>query len=708
MQITALLLCLMTLPFCSTAAQEVCTDFRGRVIFNGLHYVPSSDTCTLCVCDNGIPKECKAVLCSPPQDCRSFRVGNTCCEFICLDDVVKPAEAAEANVRVAAGGAAALVLLTVAVVVYRVRRLKRRRPPHADDQRSLTSIGYISGSMGYMGGTCETAMGAWKPHGNYLPRGEAPPPYDEVIAQCRPDTRKMDTANIRVIFEYEFRRGSNAAETARNINVAFGEESVNEYTVRFWFKRFRDGNLDLQNEPRGKPPTHADVYYTELRTILAKPAVKQTQLMNRSSPLLLHDNARPHKARETVLTLQELQLETIRRPSYSHKPCSSGLPAFSVSNETPFHRTYPTTMEALARPDEPVQCSGHGYVNIPRPVQQIANTQNCYNAPLLQPVQPPEPREPNSIPHHPFTANVLGFPSTIRLTGSLGAISNRGLLSVLQREPEHERPHNVPGFYTNTAVHTSLHRTIPRISTAVDTAALEACFSRERALCGEVRRSFHRAERAALPALAHHHAPGSVPRSLDRAADPRPTAAPLSCMSGGRSRAHSEEQNLGTDPPPPAPDPPSAPITIPAPAPAPIPIPAHNPAPVSATSASIIAPPPHSTLPLTIDKPSCVCSYEQNVPGSEEPDDYRSECENCKSASSSRWVLEEGWEEEAADGTQTLQRRAPPAAPLAAPPAASTLPQPVTKQSRPVMGPPSNWENWFNTIPDSDTDSEEE
>jgi hypothetical protein len=31
----------------------------------------------------------------------------------------------------------------------------------------------------------------------------------------------MDTAKIRVIFEYEFRRGSNAAEIARNINVAF-------------------------------------------------------------------------------------------------------------------------------------------------------------------------------------------------------------------------------------------------------------------------------------------------------------------------------------------------------------------------------------------------------------------------------------------------------------------------------------------------------
>jgi hypothetical protein len=59
----------------------------------------------------------------------------------------------------------------------------------------------------------------------------------------------MDTAKVRVIFEYQFQLGSNAAETARNINVAFGEGSANERTVQFWLKRFRDGNFDLKNEP---------------------------------------------------------------------------------------------------------------------------------------------------------------------------------------------------------------------------------------------------------------------------------------------------------------------------------------------------------------------------------------------------------------------------------------------------------------------------
>jgi hypothetical protein len=38
----------------------------------------------------------------------------------------------------------------------------------------------------------------------------------------------MDTAKIRVIFECEFRRRCNAAETACNINVAFAQGSSND------------------------------------------------------------------------------------------------------------------------------------------------------------------------------------------------------------------------------------------------------------------------------------------------------------------------------------------------------------------------------------------------------------------------------------------------------------------------------------------------
>jgi hypothetical protein len=68
----------------------------------------------------------------------------------------------------------------------------------------------------------------------------------------------MDTAKIRVIFEYEFQCGCNAAKTARNINVAFVERSASERTVRYCFKRFRDRNFDLKYEPRRRPLTQVN------------------------------------------------------------------------------------------------------------------------------------------------------------------------------------------------------------------------------------------------------------------------------------------------------------------------------------------------------------------------------------------------------------------------------------------------------------------
>lgn len=44
--------------------------------------------------------------------------------------------------------------------------------------------------MGYVGANCETGLSAWKPHSNYMPRGEAPPPYDEAVAQSRAEAMR--------------------------------------------------------------------------------------------------------------------------------------------------------------------------------------------------------------------------------------------------------------------------------------------------------------------------------------------------------------------------------------------------------------------------------------------------------------------------------------------------------------------------------------
>ena len=68
----------------------------------------------------------------------------------------------------------------------------------------------------------------------------------------------IDKSKIRFVYEYEFRRGTNASQTDGNINEAFGDNVANEQTVRRWFERFRSGDFSLEDQPRGWPATNID------------------------------------------------------------------------------------------------------------------------------------------------------------------------------------------------------------------------------------------------------------------------------------------------------------------------------------------------------------------------------------------------------------------------------------------------------------------
>lgn len=63
----------------------------------------------------------------------------------------------------------------------------------------------------------------------------------------------MKQRDFRVLFLYEWKSGNNASTAARNINVAFGNDAVNERTVRRWYQKFEAGDENLENEPRGRP-----------------------------------------------------------------------------------------------------------------------------------------------------------------------------------------------------------------------------------------------------------------------------------------------------------------------------------------------------------------------------------------------------------------------------------------------------------------------
>lgn len=64
--------------------------------------------------------------------------------------------------------------------------------------------------------------------------------------------------HFRHIMLFYFRKGENAAETQREICSVYGEDAVDDSTVRKWFRRFRDGNFNLEDEKRSGRPSEID------------------------------------------------------------------------------------------------------------------------------------------------------------------------------------------------------------------------------------------------------------------------------------------------------------------------------------------------------------------------------------------------------------------------------------------------------------------
>ena len=75
----------------------------------------------------------------------------------------------------------------------------------------------------------------------------------------------MDKKHICIIFLFQFKQGWRAAETAHNINEAFGPGTTTEYTAQWWFKKFCGGDESLEDECSGQP---SDVDNNQLRALV--------------------------------------------------------------------------------------------------------------------------------------------------------------------------------------------------------------------------------------------------------------------------------------------------------------------------------------------------------------------------------------------------------------------------------------------------------
>ena len=64
--------------------------------------------------------------------------------------------------------------------------------------------------------------------------------------------------HFRHIFLFYFRKGKNAAQAAKKLHDADGEEALKDRQCRNWFDKYRSGDFSLKNEQRSSRPNEVD------------------------------------------------------------------------------------------------------------------------------------------------------------------------------------------------------------------------------------------------------------------------------------------------------------------------------------------------------------------------------------------------------------------------------------------------------------------
>lgn len=576
-----------------------CRDLHGRSFETGFHYSPGPDACTLCVCDNGNPNWCKAVLCSQPQDCKSFRVGNTCCEFICMDDTLSVggdgnggsggsmgdgSATSDMGLRLVASCVTAILSLSlIFFLIHRLRQRKirvcvagRQSRQLTDEQRTLGSMGYLErGGLSHGGPADDMSCGGgyplWKPPGNYFPRGEAPPPYEEAVAAARAEQALLS--------------GSPHALSPLNFPGAY--LSVNH----------------------SSHPSVATVANSQIGLSVTTPNLSNSHGAS-TSPMMSSINRPMSSPNNHSNPHQVTQNESLTTGPYA----GSSITSFNIG---------PNTYENLPPPGV-----------IANPTHNVVAPNNILALPSSH----------STIPkayHHHTTLPRQGGAFTISAT--------------------------LPSSGTST------HRTIPR--TLATSGSLR------------LRREFttHQAVAPLFDTPPRNVSPQNTPQSA-------PPTAPSNDNSI-RSDAFYDDVLVGL------------PSALPQ-------VEAGPPQPTTNTAKCDFKPKIASASEAnqdgSIESVACACSMQALPTLHDDADDYRSECENCKSANGSRYYLDNQDElVTSPHETMTLHRR-PEETPLGTTPqyyrTSLTLPTSTRQRTRSTGAR----ENWFSSMPESSTESSDE
>ena len=102
---------------------------------------------------------------------------------------------------------------------------------------------------------------------------------------------QLSKSQLRVLYFYELRRGVAVISATNNINSVYGSSTTTDRTVRNWYRRFQQGERQLEDQPHHRRPLVVEDHAlheairedpkTTIRELTTKLGCTHTALKNR-------------------------------------------------------------------------------------------------------------------------------------------------------------------------------------------------------------------------------------------------------------------------------------------------------------------------------------------------------------------------------------------------------------------------------------------